>query len=329
MQEISYSNKPLIVDPSSSPVVLSGPVVFFSTDTIYFQDLSSDGKPLVQLTGSFTDNGAIQLQDVQGTIQTVATYSNGVVTDSIDYGSSGISTSSFMPWQKYRAGGRAGNDRFESQAATAQADVVSSGGGNDIAYLRAGNDTFDGGAGTDTAIFQARLGLYSIRHDGASTTVADSTASRDGTDALTSVERLRFTDFTVAYDLDGAAGQGYRLYQAAFNRTPDTNGVSYWVNNLDHGMSLQDVARSFVTSAEYQSIYGTSPTSERVVERFYSNVLGRTPDTDGLNYWIGVARGGMSTPDLLIQFSESGENQSRIAKDVENGINLSTDWIVI
>ena len=35
------------------------------------------------------------------------------------------------------------------------------------------------------------------------------------------VERLDFSDAHLAFDVDGNAGQIYRLYKAAFARTPD------------------------------------------------------------------------------------------------------------
>jgi hypothetical protein len=39
----------------------------------------------------------------------------------------------------------------------------------------------------------------------------------------------------VALDVDGAAGQAYRLYQAAFDRAPDKNGLGYWINGWIDG----------------------------------------------------------------------------------------------
>lgn len=45
--------------------------------------------------------------------------------------------------------------------------------------------------------------------------------------AVSSTARLRFSDTSIALDLDGAAGKAYRAYQAAFGRTPDIAGLSY------------------------------------------------------------------------------------------------------
>ena len=187
-----------------------------------------------------------------------------------------------------------------------------------------GNDTINGGTGIDTAVYSGTAAQHTITRSGSTITIADTTANRDGTDTLTNVERATFTDVTLAFDLSGTAGQGYRLYKAAFNRTPDQDGVSFWINNLDKGLALKAAAQAFIDSAEYKSIYGTNPTAETIVGSFYGNVLGRTPDSAGLNFWISTYKAGMATSDLLINFSESAENQANTVAVVGNGITLTT-----
>lgn len=41
------------------------------------------------------------------------------------------------------------------------------------------------------------------------------------------------------------------LYQAFLNRTPDSSGLTNWVNALNNGASRQDIARGFASSAEW------------------------------------------------------------------------------
>ena len=98
----------------------------------------------------------------------------------------------------------------------------------------AGNDTLDGGAGLDTAVFSGSKAGYTLTRTSSGMTAA---SAADGTDALINIERLQFTDKTLAFDLDGNAGQAYRLYQAAFDRVPDQGGLGYWIDEMDqrHG----------------------------------------------------------------------------------------------
>jgi serralysin len=176
----------------------------------------------------------------------------------------------------------------------------------------------------DVVKFAGQLADYKISEKANSISVSDHVSGRDGVDTLLNVERVKFTDITKAFDIDGDAGQGYRLYQAAFNRTPDTSGLTYWVNQMDHGESLHDLAQAFASSQEYQSTFGLTSAFENVIAKFYSNVLGRAPDAAGLAYWVSVGQSGTSIIDLLSTFSESSENKAHVESAVANGINLSS-----
>ena len=64
----------------------------------------------------------------------------------------------------------------------------------------AGDNQIDGGSGQDTVVFAGNESEYRIESEGATTTVADSVAGRDGTDLLTNVESLAFRDRQIALD---------------------------------------------------------------------------------------------------------------------------------
>ena len=196
-------------------------------------------------------------------------------------------------------------------------------GGNDTLVGGAGNDTLDGGAGTDTASFNGPSSNFTITKAFSGYTVTDKTGAL-GTDTLLNVERVQFTDKTVALDISGNAGQAYRVYQAAFNRTPDNAGLKYWINAMDNGATLQQVATAFLSSQEFQSLYGANSTAEQYVSKLYSNALHRSLDTDGYNYWVGnMNKGTVSKADALVYFSESGENQAQVIGVIQNGIDLT------
>ena len=141
---------------------------------------------------------------------------------------------------------------------------------------------------------------------------------------MTGIERITFASITMAFDTSGDAGEAYRLYSAAYARSPDRTGLSYWVNRLDHGTSLQEVSQAFVSSAEFQSIYGANPSAGQMVTKLYQNILGRAPDASGLNYWMGIVQQGMTRADLLISFSEGAENVAHVAPSIAGGIVLDS-----
>jgi Ca2+-binding RTX toxin-like protein len=78
-------------------------------------------------------------------------------------------------------------------------DTLNGGDGNDTLKGGIGNDSINGGAGSDTAKFTGAKSDYTITQgDGGSLTVVDKTASRDGSDQLTDIEFLSFSDGTIS-----------------------------------------------------------------------------------------------------------------------------------
>jgi hypothetical protein len=198
-------------------------------------------------------------------------------------------------------------------------------GGNDRLTGGGGSDHIEGGSGIDTAVFSGRLSQFQVAPEGpGDIRVQDLRAGTpDGADILNSVERLSFTDGTLAFDFTGAAGQAYRLYQAAFDRAPDTEGLGYWVEKLDAGAGdLTWVADHFQHSKEFQRAYGgpAELSDAEFLSLLYNNVLDREPDASGFDYWMGKMDEGLGRDKLLASFSESNENVENVAAAISDGI---------
>jgi hypothetical protein len=99
-------------------------------------------------------------------------------------------------------------------------------------------------------------------------------------------------------------------YIGAFNRDPDYAGFTYWMNQIKQGLANQStMLATFITSPEFLAIYG-STTNTQFVTLVYQNVLGRAPDTTGLNYWLGQLNGGVSRASMLQAFLNGAEFQT-------------------
>ncbi|SFD35743.1 DUF4214 domain-containing protein [Massilia yuzhufengensis] len=216
------------------------------------------------------------------------------------------------------AGGTEGSDNL---LGTAGDDTLAAGGGNDRITASAGSDHIDAGAGFDTLRYDGvRASVKFSLHDDNSFTAAKAA----GFDHLVGVERVLFADGTaVALDVDGAAGQTYRIYQAAFDRKPDIPGLSFWMFNMDNGVSAESVARGFLESAEAIKLYGANPTAEDFVSKLYQNVLHRAPEKAGYDFWVNAIKLGFSRSELLAQFAESGENRAQVIAAIEGGIDYT------
>lgn len=147
------------------------------------------------------------------------------------------------------------------------------------------------------------------------------TVTGEGVDGLLDVDRLRFSDGNVALDINGAAGQAYRLYQAAFDRAPDQAGAGFWINALDKGQSLLQVASAFVASNEFKQVFGAASSNEQIVNLLYQNILHRPGDSAGVQFWTSILNDSRATlPEVLIGFSESGENTAALVGVMQAGI---------
>lgn len=201
-------------------------------------------------------------------------------------------------------------------------EVMTGNAGNDHFYGLSGNDTIDGSGGYDTAFYRGARAEYTGSFNGGVLTLADNVAGRDGTDTIKNVERISFTDSTVAFDVNGDAGQAYRIYQAAFDRTPDQHGLSFWVGRLDGGQGLVNVANEFLASPEFQQKYGTNLTNDQLVNDLYQNVLHRAGDAAGVAFWDNALAQGETRAQVLAAFSESPENHGNVDAHLANGILL-------
>ncbi|MBB6182059.1 DUF4214 domain-containing protein [Pseudorhizobium flavum] len=194
--------------------------------------------------------------------------------------------------------------------------------GYDVIYTGGGDDFVSGGYGIDTVVLRGYGNDYRLGTSG-SDILIDRT---DGTsyNTLNSVERIRFDNGTLAVDVaEGQnAGQAYRIYQAAFDRTPDAGGLRYWIDELDDGADLIDVASGFVGSAEFRSVYGYNPTDYEFVDRLYYNVLGRQGEDRGVDYWLDTLEDGASRAYVLAMFAESPENIVGTTPELSSGIWL-------
>ncbi|QJE00148.1 DUF4214 domain-containing protein [Massilia forsythiae] len=192
--------------------------------------------------------------------------------------------------------------------------------GNDKLTATAGSTAIDGQGGIDTVTYNGARANFTVAKEVWGYGVTDN-AGNGGHDALINVERLHFNDADVALDINGNAGQMFRLYQAAFDRPAEAGGLGYWINAMDIGHSLQEIALSFTKSAEFIGMYGSNPSTSDFVTNLYHNVLHRDPEAGGFNFWVdSIDNKGASREQVLAFFSESPENQAQVIGSIQNGV---------
>lgn len=195
---------------------------------------------------------------------------------------------------------------------------------NDLFVSSAKNNSFIAGNGLDYVNFSGSSSTFTIST--ATNGVVTVSSPTIGVDTLTSVERVRFSDKVVAFDSVGTAGQAFRMYKAALDRTPDERGLAGWIKYMDEGGALTNVAQQFIDSQEFRNSYG-SLDNKKFVNQLYLNVLDRNGEPTGINGWVNGLANGLSRADVLKGFSESGENKANVAGLIGNGISYTEWWI--
>ena len=188
------------------------------------------------------------------------------------------------------------------------------------------NESVVGSAQIDKFVYTSSSSSFQINNSSGRVTIKDIFSGEE--DSLTNIERIKFTDKSIALDIAGNAGKAYRVYKAAFARDPqagDMSGLGFWISRIDSGIDMVEVAARFIDSNEFRSLYGQNPTNAEFLTKVYTNVLGRIPDQGGYDWWLNElnTNPAKTRQKVLADFSESAENKDSVVTLIGNGIQYS------
>ncbi len=135
-------------------------------------------------------------------------------------------------------------------------------------------------------------------------------AGIDGVDELVGVERLQFTDCSLALDLAGNAGVVARILGAVFGPAEVANALYAGIGlyHLDRGLSAPELVQMAI-DARLGS--GASPTA--VVELLYGNVMGQPPSADERDAFVALLEShAYTTASLGMLAADHALNLARI-----------------
>lgn len=194
-------------------------------------------------------------------------------------------------------------------------DAVTGGNGNDYLLGYAGNNTIDGGAGVDVAVYNNARAGYTITK----TTSGYTVSGPEGNDTLSNIERFQFSDKNLAFDLglNTAGGNTVRIIGAAFDaptiqQHPDYVGIG--LDLFDGGMSMQQACQLALGTSLYLSLAGSN-SNEAFVNTVYKNVVGVLPSAADRDYFAGLLQGSggtMTQADLLVFAANADVNTVNI-----------------
>lgn len=217
-------------------------------------------------------------------------------------------------------------------------DVIFTGDGADIVYDGAGMDyVIDSGADAaiDKVIMSGNINEFAFSFDriinvGSGAVVINTIVDDESGTTLDcrGVERFVAYDYAVATDVRVGenAGMVYRLYQAAFDRIPDYEGLGFWINALDQGYTLEEVGTAFTTTPEFLNVYGANSSNRTFVNLLYDHVLGRVADDEGFNFWNNALNSGYSRGAVMAVYTECPENVANVAERIGSSI-MYEPWV--
>lgn len=236
----------------------------------------------------------------------------------------------------------------------AGADILLGGAGNDILRGGAGLDVINGGSGADIllaaqrmddrgsndiAVFEGSSANYDIQGGQLYATVVNETGQRD---KLFGFDVLRFDDQDIelgtgsALDSTGDPGDFVTadrvalLYEAALNRDGniDLPGLNFYISVTERdNLSDEFLAADLMTSPEFTASFGDANTlsNSDFLEQIYLNVLDRSSDTAGKQFYLDLLNAGAITKalalaDIAISPENTAESTSILMGLYENSV---------
>ena len=103
----------------------------------------------------------------------------------------------------------------------------------------------------------------------------------------------------------GATAVATELYKTLLNRDPEKEGLDYWSMSLTNGdTTCANAIKGFINSKEYTE---KNIDNETFVTSIYKIMLGRTPDAEGLQYWIKRLENGDKRDLIVDSFANAPE----------------------
>ena len=188
----------------------------------------------------------------------------------------------------------------------------------------AGNDSFldtnnnsslvnstviDGGLGIDKSIYSGNFKDYEITWMNSSTSIKSSKLNTNTkvNDKLINIERLKFTDKSLALDLNGNAGTTAKILGAVFGKDSisNKNYVGIGLHFLDAGWSYDNLAGLALDAAG-------AKTNDQIVSLLWTNVIGTKPTAADKQPFISLLENGMSAGALAHLAADTSFNTTNI-----------------
>lgn len=196
-------------------------------------------------------------------------------------------------------------DGKNTQIVAGDKDVIKAGSGHTVVVAAQGSSTVIGGAET---IVEAKGDdddfTITVANGHAKIANATTQVSVD----LTGVQYVQLDNGQALIFAENAKQATVaNLYQAVFGRTAEFDGLDFWFEQADKGVSVKAIAQGFMASSEYKL---GSLNNAQFVDALYQGVMGRNGETAGTKFWTDALSAGVSRADVIVAFAEAAATNS-------------------
>ncbi len=176
-------------------------------------------------------------------------------------------------------------------------NILNGAEGNDFLVSSIGNDALNGDEGIDTAVYFSAKDDYIISILSPNWQIESNTGDID---SLASVERLKFVDINIAFDLESNAGDVAKIIGAVFGtKTLEEKGlVGIGMNLIDNDMDYTTLLKLALDTK-----LGDGFTNADEVNLLYKNLVGTSPSELDLDFWVNEIVSGKYTQTSLAIFA--------------------------
>ncbi|MGE8048816.1 DUF4214 domain-containing protein [Pseudomonas monteilii] len=208
-------------------------------------------------------------------------------------------------------------------------DTIVTGNGNNTVIAGAGNNNVKTGSGNDTVVLSGinhadivdtGAGFDVVQLDGSRADYnfatgnnfnVNLTSAAEGVGQTASISNAEFLTFvdgdtveTVALAHSDDEAAALRLYQGILGRDADVGGAKTFVEAVNAGTSLTDIANAFLNSSEFAGANNATDINE-----LYNALLGRNAEEGGSAAWQELLANGGSLADIAAAIAVSAEAQ--------------------
>ena len=165
----------------------------------------------------------------------------------------------------------------------------------------------DGGGGVDTVKYTNAKSNYLLNFISPTNRSLSDKSGSQGIDILVSIERLKFSDTSLAIDLEGSAGTTAKILGAVFGKDSlsNKNFVGIGLSFLDSGWTYDNLAGLALDAVG-------AKTNDQIVSLLWTNVIGTKPTAADKQPFIALLENGMTAGALAHLAADTSLNTTNI-----------------